>query len=313
MTARRDYTRGLTLPGYWKFSNEVWSTLWRHKRLFTLLALLYMVLYALLVGVISQDSYQQLATNVSDISAELADGQLGTLAQGAALYVTTVTSGISGQMDAGKQAYAGLLGILLWLTVVWLLRVIFAGKIPRLRDGLYNAGAPIISTALVLVVLVIQALPVALAAIGYNAAMATGLLDGGVETMLFWAVFALLVAMSLYWMTSTFLALVIVTLPGMYPGQALRAAGDMVVGRRVRILLRVLWLILLTSMSWTIVVLPIILLDNWLKTIWSPMNGVPLVPGTLLVMSSVALIFAAMYIYILYRKVVDDDTRTGQN
>lgn len=309
LTRQRDYRRTLAMPGYWKFTFEVSRMLWRHKKLFGLLALLYMVLYVLLVGIVSQDTYQQLSSTVDDISS----GNLGTFAQGAALYVTVLTSGMSGALDASKQTYAGLLGLLLWLTVVWLLRAVIAGKAPKLRDGLYNAGSPIVATLLVAIIMVLQALPVGLASVAYGAATASGVLDGGVEAMLFWMVFALLVALSLYWMTSTFIALVIITLPGMYPAKALRAAGDLVLGRRLRILWRILWLFLVLLISWTVVVLPVILFDAWIKSVWSLVRNIPLVPVTLLVMTSVSLVFAAAYVYLLYRRIVDDDTRAGQN
>lgn len=297
------------MPGYWRFTHEVWRVLWRHKKTFGLLALLYMVLYGLMVGVVSQDTYKQLQSAVTGVGS----GDFGAFSQGLVLYVSALSTGASGNIDASKQSYAVLLGLLVWLTVVWLLRSIAGGTAPRLRDGIYSAGAPIVATFLVALVMVVQALPVGIASIGYGAATAAGLLDGGVETMLFWVVYALLVALSLYWATGTFVALVIVTLPGMYPLRAIRAAGDLVLGRRFRILLRIMWMLFVVFVAWTLVVLPVILLDNWIKSTWSAVQWLPLVPGTLLIMTSVSLIFAAGYVYLLYRRIVDDDTRAGQN
>ena len=287
--------------------------LWRHKALFVLLLALYTVIYAILVGVISQDTYQQLSSTINTIGPQVIQGNLGNFSQGIALYVTTLSSNLNGQMDATKQVYAGFLALLLWLTVVWLLRAIMAGKTPRLRDGLYNSGAPILPTFLVSLVLVVQSLPVAIAAIAYGAASASGLLGGGIETMLFWAVESLLVALSLYWMTSTFIALIIVTLPGMYPMQALRAAGDLVLGRRLKVLWRVLWLFFLIALAWTAVVLPMIFFDGWIKSVWPAIQGLPLIPGLLLIMGSLSLIYAGAYIYTLYRRIVEDDTSTDAN
>ncbi len=288
-------------------------TLWRHKRVFGLLAVLYMVLYGVIVGVLSQDTYLQLSSAVQSIGSQVVDGNLGGLSQGVALYLTTLTNGVNTQIDATKQVYAGLLGLLLWLTIVWLLRATMAGKTPRLRDGLYNSGAPILATFLVALMLFVQALPAAAAAIAYGAASASGLLSGGVETMLFWIVEALLVALSLYWMTSTFIALVVVTLPGVFPMRALRTASDLVMGRRLKILRRILWLFLLVAIVWTAVVLPMILFDGWLKSVWTAIQWLPIVPGTLLIMSTVSFMYSGAYIYLLYRRIVDDDTRAGQN
>lgn len=313
LSRRRDYVRPLALPKYWRFSGSVWLVLWRHRLLFGLLAALYTVIYALLVGVVSQDTYQQLSSTINSVGPQVIGGNLGGFSQGIALYITTLSNGLNTQLDATKQVYAGLLGLLLWLTVVWLLRAIMAGKTPRLRDGLYNSGAPILSTFMISLVLLVQALPVAVAAIAYGAASASGLLAGGIETMLFWAVESLLVALSLYWMTSTFIALVVVTLPGMYPWQALRAAGDLVLGRRLKVLWRVLWLFLLIALAWTLVVLPMIFFDGWLKTVWPAIQWLPLIPGLLLIMGSLSLMYGGAYIYTLYRRIVEDDTRTDAN
>lgn len=311
LSRRRDYVRSLSLPKYWRFSGSVWTMLWRHKKIFIWLTALYTVLYAVLVGVMSQDAYTQISSSINAIGAQVVDGNVAGVSQGLALYITVLSNTMTSQADATKQVYVALLGLLLWLTVVWLLRGIMAGKSPRLRDGLYNSGAPILPTFLVLLVFVVQALPVAIAAIAYGAASASGLLAGGVETMLFWVVETLLVALSLYWMTSTFIALVVVTLPGMYPLQALKAAGELVLGRRLRVLWRILWLFLLIGIAWTVVVLPMIFFDSWLKSVWSGIQWLPLIPGLLLIMGSLTIVYSGAYIYTLYRRIVENDTSTS--
>jgi len=125
--------------------------------------------------------------------------------------------------------------------------------------------------------------------------------------MVFWFVVALLVLLSLYWATGTLIAMVVITLPGMYPLQAIRAAGDMVVGRRIRILLRILWMIAGLAVVWILILVPVILFDTWIKTIFTQIAAVPLVPFVMLVVASFSVVWSASYIYLLYRKVVDDD------
>lgn len=307
LSRRRDYQRLLRLPGYWAFTHEVWRLIWNNKRLFGLLILWYIVLSGVIVGVASQDAYTQLSDAFKSAGQNVAGGNFGPLGQAGILYITAISGSISNQPDPAQQAYAGLLGLLTWLTIVWLLRAIMAGQKPRLRDGIYSAGAPIVATFLVFVVIVVQALPIAVASIGYAAAVATGLLDGGVEAMLFWATAALLVALSLYWISSSLIALVIVTLPGMYPVRALRAAGDLVAGRRLRILFRLLWMVLIAAVVWTVVMIPVILFDSWLTSVAPNTAAIPIVPYMLLILGSLTVLFMASYVYMLYRKVVDDD------
>ena len=308
-TRRRDYNRSLKLPGYWAFTAYVWRTLWAHRKTFVLLAIVYAVLTALLVGVASQDTYTTLTNTLSATGGSVLAGGWGVVGKASLLFLATITGSISQAMTDVQQVYAGLIALLAWLTSVWLLRNILAGHKVKLRDGLYNAGSPILSTFLVALLLLVQMLPFALALIGYSAASATGLLAaGGVESMLFWIAAGLLTTLSLYLITSTIFALVIVTLPGMYPFQAIKTAGDLVVGRRLRILMRLLWMAVGLSITWVIVMVPIILIDMWLKGVWSAIAWVPTIPFTLLTLSALTIIWASSYIYLLYRKVVDDGT-----
>jgi hypothetical protein len=127
--------------------------------------------------------------------------------------------------------------------------------------------------------------------------------------MLFWIAASLLTILSLYWLTSTLFALIVVTLPGTYPFKALRIAGDMVVGRRVRLLVRVLWMLVVLAVAWFIVLVPFILLDTWLKGMWPTIEWVPIIPVVLLIVSSISVMWVASYVYLLYRKVIEDDAK----
>jgi len=272
-----------------------------------LLTLIYALLTALLVGIASQSTFTSLANSLQQTSTQMIYGGFGQFGNATLLFLAAIGGSLSSQSgSASTSIYAILMALLVWLTVVWLLRQQLAGNTVRLRDGLYNAGAPILPTFLIVLVMVVQLLPVGLAAIGYSSANSSGLLSGGVEAMLFWFAAGLLVLLSLFWLTSSFFALIIVTIPGMYPFVALRRAGDLVTGRRVRILLRLLWAALMIAIVWAIVFIPFILLDTWLNDIWSWFASVPLIPLLLLVMSSLTLVWLSAYIYGLYRKVVDD-------
>jgi len=308
-TRRRDYVRSLTLPGYWAFTTHVHQTVWKNRKTFLLLTLVYALFTAFMVGVASQDTYTTLANTLRDTGTQVFQGNMGELGKAGLLFVTAATGGLSQTLTEVQQVYAGLLAILTWLTTVWLLRNLLAGHKVKLRDGLYNASAPLLSTVIVALVLVVQLLPLALALIGYSAALSSGLLAGGVEAMLFWIVAGLLGLLSLYWITSTFIALVVVTLPGMYPFRALKTSGDLVVGRRFRILKRILWMALVIAVAWLLVMIPVILFDTWLKGVWVAITWLPIVPFVLLGLASLTIVWSASYIYLLYRKVVADDAQ----
>jgi len=306
-TRRRDYNRSLEFPGYWKFTGSVRSVLWQHKKLFFGLVIFYGVLSAALMGIASQDTYQQLSDSLNQNGSDIFQGNLGEVGHAVLLFGTGVAGSLSGQPTDIQRLYAILISLVTWLTTVWLLRGIVAGSKPKLRDGLYNAAGPLLPTFLVSLVVIVQLLPVAIAAIGYGAASSSQLLDNGVEAMLFWTVASMLAALSLYWITSTMIALIVVTLPGVYPLRALSIAGDLVIGRRIRILLRLLWLLFIDLLFWFGIMVPIILFDAWIKSVFPAIQDVPIVPVAFLIMSAFTIVWSSSYIYLMYRKVVDDD------
>lgn len=305
-TRRRDYARSLQLPGYIAFTHQVWRTLWRHKRVFTYLIAVFTFVTVLLAGVASQETYNQLSDTLRETGKNLFAGGWGEVEKAGLLLFTGVSGSFGRQPTEAQQIYGALILLFTWLTTIWLLRVQLAGGSPRLRDSLYNAGAPVASTLLLFLLLTIQLLPMALAYIGYNAAATTGILESPPVSMLFFLLAGLLVLLSLYLIVSTFFALVVVTLPGMYPWQALRTAGDLVTGRRLRILLRLSWMALLVVIAWVIVMLPLILLTTWLQTSLPQTGWIPVVPVALTVMSTATVVFVSSYVYLLYRGIVDD-------
>lgn len=307
LTRRRDYTRSLKLPGYFVFTAYVWKTLWGNRRLFGLLIFFYILITTFMVGIASQDTYNTIKTTLDTTGGSVLNNGLGEVGKAGLLFATAMAGGLSQSLSDVQRVYGVLIIIIVWLTSVWLLRNILAGNKVKLRDGLYNAGAPIVSTFIVTIVLLVQLLPLVLVLIGYSAALTTGLLAGGVESMLFWIAAGLLTTLSLYWITSTLFALVIVTLPGMYPFQAIKTAGDLVIGRRLRILFRLMWMLFSLIVTWAVVMIPIIMIDSWLKGVWPAISWVPTVPVLLLILSSLTVIWVSSYVYLLYRKVVADD------
>lgn len=306
LSRRRDYVRPLELPGNFSFTAEVTKTLWHYKNIFGLLIVVYVVLFSILVGMQSQETYSTLSDTLKEASSEVFGGDVGALGQAGILFLSIMTAGVTAGATETQQVFSVIIFLLMWLTTVWLLRNLLAGHKVKLRDGLYSSGAPIFAVLVITLVIVIQLIPVGLAVVGYSAASTAGLLDGGgAAAMLFWIGAALLAILSLFWITSSLFAMVIITLPGMYPLNALKTAGDIVLGRRVRILLRWLWMVLTVVVSWAIIIIPTILLDMGVKSLWPAIQWLPIVPFVMLFTAAGTAVWMAGYIYLLYRKVVD--------
>lgn len=306
-TLRRDYERSLRLPGYFAFTFEVISTLITHRRLFAGLVVVYALLGGVFVGLASQDAYSQLSELVDATGSDIFTGGLAGVSEAALLLVAGVSGSIYPELSDAQRVFAILIALLVWLTTVWLLRAVFSGASPRLRDGLYNAGSPIVGTVVIVGALIIQLLPATIGIIAFNSAIETGVFASGFMAMIISVIVGLLVLVSAYWVVATFFALVIITLPGMYPWNALRTAGDIVIGRRSRLLLRLLWLLILNMISIVVILLPVILIQRWLSGMAPVVGTVPIVPIVFALVSSSLVVWSGAYVYILYRKVVDDD------
>lgn len=290
----RDYARSFALPGYIGLTKDTFVLLVRNWKLFGTFFLVAAIVASVALGVVSQETY-------SSISEALKSTDVDIWTRSFAIFGSAISGNLGSTGDNNGKIVAGIFVLLAWLTMVWLLRHVVAGKQVKMREGIYNSGAPIIPTSMVALAGLVQSIPLIAVAIGYSAAKNTGLLNGGIEAMLFYAAAGLLVLLSSYWLTSTFIALIIVTLPGIYPMAALRAAGDLVVGRRVRLLLRLLWITAAVSIIWSVILYPTIVIDNWLGLTW-----LPLVPVMVLALGILSIIVLSTYIYLLYRKLVED-------
>ena len=307
LSRRRDYVRSLSMPGYLAFTLYVCATLRQHWKLFSALAIVYALILIVLGAITSQDVYVMINQLLHESSADVLGSGLGKLAQAGLVAVSAFATAGNG-LSPDQGVYLGLALMFTWLATIWLLREVLLGRNPRLRDGLYNSGAPILSTLCVVMVILIQLVPVGILILAYAALSATGLVAGGFGAMLFWLLAAVVAALVLYWITSTIIALVVVTIPGMYPLRAVRVASDLAVGRRLRILLRLLWGLLVVVVVWLVVLVVSVLLDGLVRDTF-PDLAISAVPYIGAVVSSAAVVWYAAYVYLFYRKVVDDDAK----
>lgn len=307
-TRRRDYKRSLKLPGYWQLTKEVFDVIRRNLRTLMGLAILYAVLAAILSSIIAQGTYDSLRETIDESNPDQVFGAVvPVLATFWGVFVGQITGSMSSSTNSSQQIFGVMLGLFTWLSTVWLMRAMLAGKKVRIRDGVYSSGGPIIALLFLVAILLIQLIPAAVAIVVYSAASNTGLLDQTVVLMLFGGGAILLITLSLYWAVSTMIAMIVVTLPGMYPMRAVKLAGDLVIGRRVRVVLRVLWMVILLFAVWAVVLIPMIAIDGALKSAVPVLSSLPLIPIVALFLMSLSIVFAASYTYIFYRKMVDDD------
>ncbi len=299
LTRRRDIPKPVKLPGYIAFTVSVAKTLWEFRRTFFALLGLYVVVSIVLIGISQQEEYRTLTGALSDVSQ---DGSIDALTQIGGLFGATLLGSLNSSLTEVQQFYLVGVYVLTWLTVIWLLRQLTAGNLVKVRDGLYSAGSPLISSFLVISLMFLQVVPGALGVLLFAFAIQSGS-AAGVVAMIFGVMAVLLIVLSLYWISSSLFALVIVTLPGTYPMTAIRGASEIALGKRTQLLRRLLWLVFVLLLLWVVVLFPALLIDYWVKVEW-----LPIVTIAIQIATGASLIYGSSYVFLLYRRMIDGPT-----
>ena len=203
LTRRRDYKRQWALSGYWSFTNQVRLLLVRRKLLFVKFTALYSLILFVIFGLMSQDNYTLLNQTLHSLGNNLFQTQIGELSVNLAVFSGIVTGVFNTQLSPLQQVYGGLLFLLSWLTLIWLLRQVMAGHDRvRLRDGMYFSGSPLVPTFLLFMVVLVQLIPLTIAITAYLTANTINVLDIPILSIAFWRIELLHVLMSAYWITS---------------------------------------------------------------------------------------------------------------
>lgn len=303
---REDYLRRTNTPGLLSHAVLTFKSIFSHWRTFLPFILLMVFFYIILVGLMSEEFYQQFQSAIDASSEELDMGKLGNFTKAGFILLQTVTTGgLSAGKDDAQMLFTIALFLIMWLVAIFLFRHYRAGHHPKLRDALYNALTPLLSTFVIFVVIFIEAIPLMFVIITYSAAVMTGFLTTPFYALVYFIFAALMTLLSAYLLSSSLMALVAVTAPGMYPLPALIAVSDLMSGRRIKFILRLLYLIFVIALIFVITMMPVIVLDLFLKSWFSWMSGWPIVPFCLLLVTCFAFIYAASYLYTYYSWLID--------
>lgn len=305
---REDYTRKLEVPGLLSHAFAAFRMIFKNWKIFLCLLITVMILNILLVGLMSESTYTEFQDILDETNLELAGGKIGNVAKACLLLISTITTGgLSGESSESAVVFAVIIFLVTWLTTIFILRHRFAGHQVKLRDALYNSMTPIISTLIVFLVIVLQCFPLIVLIVVYSVAMATGFLSTPFYALVFFIFAAAMILWSGYLVSSSLMALVSVSAPGLYPFRAIHAASDLMAGRRTRFIIRVLYLFVVLAFIWMIVALPLILIDLALKSSFSWLVGFPFIPLVLLALTCFTMVYIATYFYLYYRWMLNYD------
>ena len=305
---REDYMRELEVPGMMYHILNTFRLIFKNWKIFLPFLLIMVVLMIGMVGLMSEDTYTGIQ-NVIDKTATENNANIGTFAKSGLLLISTVfTGGLSANAGAGAGVLVALLFLIIWLVSIFVIRHRMAGNKINLRDALYNSLSPLLSSFVVFVVAVVQTIPIMILIVAYSAAIETHFLDTPFYAFLFLVFAILMILLSSYMLSSTIIALVAVSAPGMYPLEALKTSSEVMRSRRIRFIFRIVALIIALIAMWFIVMMPLILFDLLMQQFeWTLM--VPFIPVCLVVMSCFSGIYVAVYFYTYYRWMLKFDTK----
>ncbi len=278
------------LPNVWHMAKTASLILWRHKRLFIGITLVYGLLNLVLVRGLAG------GTDVGSLKHEFSQvfhGNFSSLTSGLSVFVILVGSAGNGSSQTAG-AYQVFLALITSLAIIWALRQVLAGSKLRIRDAYYRGMYPLIPFVLVLVVIAIQLIPLIAGSVLYGLVTADGIAVHFDEVLGWGVLWALLALGSLYMVSSSIFALYIVTLPDMTPRKALRSAREIVRHRRWTVLRKILCLPIMLLVVAAVIMLPIIV---WLT---------PLTQWVFFALTMFALVATHAYMYTLYRELLDE-------
>lgn len=307
---RRTYSEEICddyeMPGVMQLVADTFRCIFRDWKIYGGLILLTMVVTILFVGLLSEDSMNLVREAIKNNSDELARGELGGFASAGLLLVSTVmTGGLGSAFSDGQGLILVIAFLTIFLTSVYVVRYRVAGKKTSFRNAIYNAMTPAISCFVVLMVMLVELLPVVIVVIFYSSAVKTEFLATPFYALMFVIFAFFLCLLSAYLVSSSLVALVATTAPGVYPLPALKMAEELVYGRRMKLVARLLALFLIVAVIYVVVMLPVILIDGALKGVIGALAGVPAVSFFLLFCMFFSFIFASVYVYLIYRSLLD--------
>ena len=309
-----DYQRKTELPSLTSQASAAFKMFFKFWKIFLPLLLIFVGLYIFLIGAMSENTLADVKANVEQTNKDVADGKIGTVGKAGLTLLGIISTGGLTTMNDAQIVIAVLLFAIIWLVTIYLARHLLAGHQEiKMRDGFYSALSPLVSTLVVGLIIFLEAVPIMLTIIVFQVSLTTEFLSTPFYALLFFMFAALMITLSLYLLSSSFFAIIVVSAPGLYPLTAVRMAKNLIMGRRLRFLIRVFYLVIIVALLYLLLLMPAIILDGALKSqfAWLTDSKIPFVAIIQLTITVFIFIYLSIYFYLFYRALLDynDDAK----
>ncbi|MBP6880586.1 hypothetical protein KBC31_03090 [Candidatus Saccharibacteria bacterium] len=143
--------------------------------------------------------------------------------------------------------YSGIITVIATLATIRLVRHADSNDYRGIRDAYYNGMAQLVPFLLIVIIFAVQTLPMAAGVFVYDTIINNQLAITPIEQYIPYALLLILSIPTLFWISSTMMAMYIVTLPGATPLRALQLSGELVNGRRFLVLRKIVTLFLIVG------------------------------------------------------------------
>lgn len=276
------------LPSSWKLLKSSVLHVWKYKKLFLGISLIYGVFYVLLVkGITSNFQLDSLRANLEANTGTVVSGVGG----GLTLYGLLLGSANSTTSEVAG-AYQMFLFVVGSLVVIRALRLTYAEKVPSVKESFYTSTEQFIPFLIVFFFLLVQLMPALLGTSFYTVIIENGIASNGLQQFGAAVVMVGGILLSLYFLSSTVLALYIVTLGGTPPRAATKTARSIVKYRRKAVVRKMLFLPLFMLLLSGLALVPLIMF-------------VPVAAEVVFLIAGILLLAVAhSYYYALYRSLI---------
>lgn len=271
------------MPSGWNILKQALRIIRSNKKLFVIMLAIYAVVSIVIIQGIG-------SIDVTSIKNEVAD----TLGNGTSQVAVSVSIlGYILSNNTSLSLYQSALLIVVSLAIIWSLRQLAAGHKIKARDAYYNGMTPLAPFILAILNIILRLIPFALGAAAYNVIVTYGIASGLLEVVMWALVAVVLMCWSVYLLVPAIIGLYVVTLPGMTPIKAIKAAHKLVHFRRWNVIRKLLLIVVAILLILSLVMVPVIIFAA------SVASWVFFATGLLLVV-----LFHA-YMYTLYRELLD--------
>lgn len=228
---------------------------------------------------------------IRDSFADITNTESSALATNFTVFSLMLQSTTSAAGDVGGL-YQIFFLVVSVLALIWLFRQQQAGNKVSLKMAFYRGMYPLIPFILLLFIVALQTIPASVGNFLFRTVIDNGIAINALEQIIWFLLFILLVLLSGYLITTSAIALFVVTLPEMTPLKAQKKAKQLVMFRRFSILRKILALVIFVILLYVALVFPILFVSSVVAQIVYFLLTVIIVP------------FATAYLFVLYRELL---------